>query len=498
MYDQVPETLTVNKLIILEAEGYKDQFIRPYEMSVTYNDMANLEKVVSSRARVNNRIITATHDPSQTLGISAAELSSSMANIYMPADVPTTLSPIINGWNERRGKFMLEIEQPSVTGYGSTIYHIQGYTSHWGVSNSGHIDENMMFFINTITIFHRTVAADNRVLTRVTDKFSLLGNEGSTFMNVSHTLPQDDLVLNRPEDITGMLVTKQLNSDSEYADINVSYETSGQYRNANKSDSSIELVNRSYHTPASHIASIVDETYAGSNTHNTTSFTKGVDTLDQATIHLSKHNIYDILFMNKLIALNGGRDVSCFTTETLKLMTADIDSDVVQIIQLDRKALPLGSNEGTADLNTSHRETKLAILAVESISAMMTEHMISSANIFITNDSGNYQVSILEPFMMLEGLDSVAWVNSLRTAIVRELMPTLTYNNKLLIDMTINISIISDAYVTISIDKQAPMPYVLPLFTDSLISPVISNSATFDNNVENYKKLTDTIIASGI
>ncbi len=78
--------------------------------------------------------------------------------LVSPSAAPHGAIGIANGWDTRRLRFILEYHVQMNTG-AYCIYYIQGYTDHPGIIMRGpnsKFDDNMLFFINSITAIQRS------------------------------------------------------------------------------------------------------------------------------------------------------------------------------------------------------------------------------------------------------------------------------------------------------------------------------------------------------
>lgn len=178
-------SLRVVSLKIQETGSYNSIFMRPYVTDLDHRVMN----------AVSDRINEAIH---QAENITPMTFKGMGNAIVRPSSVATSEIFIPNGWNNPRLRFILEVECEHSSG-GRSRYYYTGYTSSLGVDQSGAIDPNMEFVVNSV------------VRTRLTNMYTPGGQVLSENMVASKhvlcdpgwsgaTSPQQTYMM-RPEDI---------------------------------------------------------------------------------------------------------------------------------------------------------------------------------------------------------------------------------------------------------------------------------------------------------
>ena len=72
-------------------------------------------------------------------------------------------------------------------------------------------------------------------------------------------------------------------------------------------------------------------------------------------------------------------------------------------------------------------------------------------------------------------------------------MPKITHNNNILLRCMLDISLITDSTINISINGQPEMIFRFPTFADSTYLPVISDKINRDNVVEEFQNLISAV-----
>ena len=123
--------MRVRRLLIQETGTYNRQYRRPFELNSGGGNISSLQEMVDSGVAITGATL-AQHTPS----------------LILPASVVESEIEIPGGWNERRARFMMEIEIKS--NMSTVVEIITGFTDFVGFNKSGAIANDMVFYINNV------------------------------------------------------------------------------------------------------------------------------------------------------------------------------------------------------------------------------------------------------------------------------------------------------------------------------------------------------------
>ena len=133
------QQVEVTRFVLIETGTYNEQVSRPYETNVDGSVINALQERFSSSNHFDS-----------------AGLAGIANQFIAPSATPEAKVDIINGWSERRFRFMMEVQ--TKTKMGTTIEEVLGYTNNLGATLSGAIDPQMEFFINSVVTIRITRA----------------------------------------------------------------------------------------------------------------------------------------------------------------------------------------------------------------------------------------------------------------------------------------------------------------------------------------------------
>jgi len=486
MYE-IRKPLVVDALSLVMTTGVKDQVLRPFNINVDYNSLNTIEETVRRREGRN------------VLGITSHEIAKQVPDLLTLSNNPIASANISNGWGESRGIFKLRLVEESATGYGYNVTIIQGYTSYWGISQSLYIDDNMEFFINSITQMHVTTDINNILKTRIVAYYNVLIDQTGDvdYQDMRHTVPEE-LVISRPEDITLVLSQNSFIDELETPDANIVTMYDNIYRGKSMfSNPEPLLVNRDATIPTRAVGDILTRV-AEADTNTRISFNnKATEVYEQATSYLQTSSIRSIEFMNRLINHNNNIPTAKFTTAVLKAIVDPVDPEKVKIIPFHGDIIDARgfSVEDSEDLYQPTYEATVAQTVLLSLGALLTESFLTTVTFTLTNVSGKYEVSITDPIMLVEGLDPIILVETLKAKILNEIMPVITKNNQIVVFAFGSVSTDHEGSIRITINNGPEVPFILPLFADSLLTDLVNTKDGFNTNINGFKTLTDVILS---
>ena len=136
----------------------------------------------SMNLNVSNRDLDTIHrmiDQSPTGKLSEMDIASNVPTAMKLSDMPTKQTQIVNGWSERRYRFILTVSQYRQDNSVFKSY-IQGYTDYSDMSFSGMVDPNITMIINSIINTISTVNPATQIPnTRVHSSFNVIYNQFS-------------------------------------------------------------------------------------------------------------------------------------------------------------------------------------------------------------------------------------------------------------------------------------------------------------------------------
>jgi hypothetical protein len=452
------------RFVIQETGTYEDQFRRPYQTHLdgqTQNELIN--------ALDGAKAIT----PSKIAGI---------ANQFIrPSATPESQIGIVNGWECKRLRFFLEIQTEDFIGNVTSEY-VVGYTDHPGISFGGHLDPNMVFFINAINT------------TRTTKVVTPLGNQTHhNLIDASHVLvdssyqgimsKQNKTYGLRPEDVFNkMEFTDVMN---QMSDTDMMIDTVGTITtNAVKSKRANSIV------PV--YASSMLDSYL--QTRRTESFSDVSQIRTNAAAVVESDSVARDPFMSFMRGRNHLGATNTFTMGDLM----DYDKNVSYVTTVVPVSNGYNSNlhqRGmTASWGGSDYTTLFATMLSQSVPSYMLQYSINKIHFFSTNMDigGNITTRVANVKSFTDG-DISQHIQTFIFRLENELLKGLSHNNQTAYQLEMICDLLGETWIKLSINNEPMVDYVCPSFCDSLMVPVVTQN---ENTVISIASDFDNIMTS--
>ncbi len=463
MYDETRGKVTITKLMLMDTGTYNPMYYRPYTVDVTGRMISNIAGRVAA-AQTNN-----------LTGAVFAGLGSSF--LHPSSSVVGDVS-IPNNWNERRIRFLMEVNVEHNFG-AIEVYRMQGYTDYADVSYSGLLDENMLFIINSIIVLNRnmvnrngqlvwmeTLASDDQILSRP------MGYSGTTMLPGQNTF-----AMLRPQDIfTGI--------QSEYV------------------RSSIQGFDNTYIDNRIQMGNIPNFSFKGNNiatsylaklltAHQTAtqmqSWGKNEQDITTAAMqNVMEHAFTENIFIEMLNQHRGFVSTATFRYNELQKIFPDV-SKVMQYVSVGQvqRMSQLPQAGQSAYWNSSDNITLAATILGNAIPALMIETMLGTVNLMSTNHDnlGAMNTVIIDG----QNYTNTPMANNyelFKYRLEKEVLYDVTHGNNEKYTLKLYANINADTIIDLSLGTEPETRFVLPTFCDSLFSPILSPQ------INNYEQLT--------
>lgn len=462
-------TLKIVRLVMQETGTYNTQYNRPY---TTTMDGGTLNALT-------DRVMQ-----SPTKRIDSSMLSGLTGCFIKPQANFESEVGIIAGWNERRIRFLLEIECNYATG-GSTVQYIQGYTSFAGVSNNASIAPDMVFYVNSV------------IQTRKTQRYTPLGAQVmENVIENSHVLANNNWQnmyqpgqqrLLRPQDIFSTMSLSHLPGNYEGNGVGSVFDSRSTLRGeAQKS-------RRSNGLPSVYASSIID------------SYATSTDMLDFAQDEMqlldrSRGNVMEAIaatdpFLSALTSIHGKVVNNKFSYSDLQALDPNVVHVTNFAITGNTQRTNLHSAGLTANWNGSDRVTQAATILSQAVPAIMMDLMINQ----IVFQSSNYDLTGAMNTVIVSGrsfsnMDLSRNYELFKQRLEHEILNDLTFNNSESYAIEMRVDLLGETWLSIALGDNASYDFVTPSFCDNLFVPVItSNPENVTQIVGDFESLTQNI-----
>jgi hypothetical protein len=470
MYFNKSTNIRICKLIMQETGSYNPQYLRPYTTNFDGPTVNNVvDRVISAGS---GRI-----DPSVLSGITGSFIS--------PSSQPEALIPISNGWNEKRIRFLMEVECDYQTG-GTSKSYIQGYTNFPGISASHAIAPDMDFFINSIvttkisiehnmygSVMRETVADNSHVLS------------SNSWMGV--TQPGQQQLL-RPQDIFCYMQTSHLPGAFDSDQRNVLDVRTILRNDATKSSRTNGLA-------SNYAAKIIDGYVVGATLSDYSQAEMTI--LDRSRSEVNELRASEDPFLMALSSINVSANgtVNHFRYSDLMKLDPNVDNVSNFVMMGATQKATIHSAGQTSQWHGSDLTTVTATVLSQSVPALMMELMLSRLVFKSTNHDiqGRINTVIIDAGGFAN-TELTTMLNMFKIRFITEILNNLTNNNHMSYMLEMRIDLLGETWIDLSIDNNPSVTFVTPSFCDNLFVPVVtSNPATIENLTNDFSGLVFNI-----
>ncbi len=463
---------TVEQFYIIPTEGYKDMVIRPINLNVDREDL--------------NRIVDLLKTKLSGYDVKINPLELSGMNIIEPGDkvLPTEIP---GGWGQPRGVFLLVIKYTdAVTGVDEMVY-LTGFTDTPNFNPvTGAVDESMLLYPNTMVI-----------LTKVTnvDKF---GNP-YTYYRVTNTLNLeydistgeyytiDDLTnakfMLRPVDIMRKIEDLELSGDAISS------------ANTSSTTKIISAIKKPDLLPTIHVTETLNGLITGAIM---TDGTNVYDTLKASDSVLDPTSIllYNS-FIKSLLRITKGR--MYFSIKELALLDNSVLNKITIIRQVGQPTMEMPdilTSNVSEEVYIPTIEAKLSTMIRDMVSTLITKNMLMSITFTMTNATidGSIYLTPIHATPVTGDLDVKYLVNKFKLEFEQLVVPAITYNNSLVLNINVYASILGETKISISVNGGPEILFIYPTFADNLYNSLLSDVNKFNEVTSSYKNIVDVAL----
>lgn len=478
MYDTFNTSLYGNKrisvvrLIIQETGTYNRQFRRSFVSSVDGKSARQLIDMAE-----------------QTRNITAATIANLGVPLVQPSSSPEGEAPIVNGWNEKRFRFFMELRIEDQLGSIKNEYLV-GYTDYKGMSHGGHLDNHMRFYVNAVNITRSSVRVTpigSQTISSVIDNSQILANTNYAGVN-----SQDQMFGMRPDDIFNRIefADTAAFSGESFTDTRLFF---------SRKPSKNKRLNTS---PSNFVASMLDSYRGAQNSEagygNTNVYETAKSTVSSAPIAQDPFLSY---------VQNQGELGNSFTLGTLRDLDPNVNN-VIAVSHLSLERLATLHNAGsTCDWGGSDINTIIATSLAQAVPSYMLENFINDISFMATNQSFGSEMlmTIMDANSFMMNTSLVNHIEAFKFRIINELLKSLTYNNQLGIDIKFKCDLLDEIWISVAVNGGPEITYVAPAFADSLFSPnytrnqntVAAMANDFDTLFSQMREMSDNSPAFG-
>lgn len=477
---QANEQLFVKRVIMIKTGHYQPQVARPYNANVLHsNNLSVFEQATQGGTRVTPTSIAAV-----------------AGQMIEPVAMSNQLINIKNGWQQERVRLIIEAQYISPAGHTKTFL-IQGYSDHPGFTQAGHIDPNMLIYMNNVLVMQdqsyidpatgvpvrRMIDSSQMLYKAPTYTYDSFNYPGQQFNQMQTLLPSEVV-----QHIGVIKMTEKLGS---VADFRTSFNETPMVKSNRENALASRYLSRT-------VNALTGQLQTAENSHNAI-----LDVTNAAATLVADSPIAMDNFINTIEERTPFKEQGFITWGDLVAVFPQIDAVTTIIDRSFQQNLLHGNHGGQVGAVTSmaadsafrdvnnleswtsaSRETVVATTLSHSIPAIMMENFLATMQFSVTNQNmgGQPQFTILQdqqtgrPMFdtFIDGMDMTRFLHRFHTTVVNEIMANISYGNQHSYVIFMNVNILGDTYIKLSLNGGPNVEYLMPSFCDALIAPVVT------------------------
>lgn len=474
-FDRPTNNLKVMQLILTPTGTYNQQFSRPWATDYNMDNVNEIHNVLSSSYYDHQKKMQAgIIRPDQNYTLTPELVACASSSFIKPSSNYEAPIVVPGGWNEQRCSFVMHVQVDS-PGLGTQVYVMTGYTDGMGLSVSGNIAPDMMFYINAV------------YETGVQQRISHAGVENILIMkNASQILSNEKFTGNidagyqtrmRPQDVIGAINVSHIdelsNGSVEVVDIR-----------SRQTDSPAKS-NFNHANPNNYLASILGGLIAGEELAKAQN--RHSQAFDLGMTAVADHTVNRDPFMKAMQSIRGSAATNKFSMRDLKELDFNADSDYVcKVVWRDRPEVIASARPGddahvagmTQGWHGADRPTQVATMIANTMPSLMSSLMIGTISIHATNRGPGgvpfMMHSMLDP--LIKGTDVSTQAEALKQQFQTHLLNDITYGNQIAYTLDVTASLLGDIWISMHLGDYAPVDYVMPTYANSMMTPVVTRN----------------------
>ena len=453
--------MRITKLMMVETGTYNDQFFRPYRTNMDMGVLASFQEATHAMPRIT---------PTSIAGIAS--------QIMAPTAEPQGNVNIVNGWDTRRFRFVMEVEVEDPTPLAAANYSTElltGYTDYLGANPSGAIDPNMKFYFNNSVLVRRSVMSTpvgQHTQFTVTNASHVLANNMllAGQQPVLHTpFSGADTAYLRPTDVMANMQIQTLTGGGEVHDLRSmpvgttamkSARANGMA--ANHIAQCVNAINR---------ASLEMQSDPGQNLGFGTVYTNARTFANEGSIRMDK-------FLTYLQDNTHYRQTRYVTFSQLCMIQPGLDAIAAVIFNGGvHQRTPVAQRGQTENWSTTTNETVVANMLGFMMPSIMMDLMLTKLTFSATNMTldGSYQIKV-DKALSFANIDLSPYIQRCVDRITTEVMPAITHQNQIGVNVMMAVDVAGDTFIRVSYGGGPFTDYNMPSFGDALFSPIVAPS----------------------
>lgn len=441
------------------------------------------------------------HDTKGGTDLSIQAVSKTASSIIAPSNTTAGKADIINGWDQKRYRFILVIEV--AVNEATYVQIATGYTDNDCISGNN-IDPDLRLYFNSIQSFTRSFQPSPTGLKTVLIPFddtmlikpSSVANDPMSMMMrantpLAHMRLNNDNQLLRPQDVFNRFTFKMVTSGYSYPNnavpnaasimTNPTINHSVSEEDARSiNGNSVKPSNRRNGNSSNYVSTLLNS-YKGakSSTKDGDMYTIANMVVNDDSL-LDKH-IYEnkaLYEFSKVFRDYPRRGYISFKHLSILMPGLSFVTKVFNLTNI-KKLRPLADHTTVESIASKTQEAYAATVMFNALPNLMGDSWLSQVSFFASNNYQNGKIKITwatndAAKSLIQGI--TPYIDKFLYRLTNEVLVGLCHCGALRFDMTVFADIYGDMTINVGFNNNPPEPYCLPFHCDSLFSSIIGRS----------------------
>jgi len=446
----------IESVSLMEIPHSRKYYLRPYDVSVSVENLNDLEaSIVDSRNRGN-------------MAINPADIP---AGLIMPTATPTKDVPIPGTWEATRYTFIIKVMEDNAAIQSRIEHYITGYTEETELSYAGSVDPNMIMYINNVMqiVGRKRLYDINTILHTHAETNIGASDENITYLRIYDTIPSE---LIEQGDYTGGL-TIQANRMSVLD-------------RGGRAISAEETVGTNFISSAVNIW--LQQVLATMTAEHIETNTYDPDSIIDVGQYRKAPT--DMLSSIQVLKPSGAYNYISNSITYAQLVSKDPSVPQKTIISdyLEQPESNFIMPENCESWKASTQEAVIATIISEQMPSIMLSSGLITAGVIFTNmttDGEPFHLNITFP-VTFGSLDASIFSTIFRNRLIKEVIPSITQNNTIPVSFTATLSLVAPSTAIIQINGPVgpeSTPFNLPTFNTGMHSSVLLPSMSYHHRL---------------
>lgn len=462
--DQVTN-LRIEKLLMFETGTYHPQYRRPYVASAYAGDLAALHDRVAENGQGK---------------ITASVFGDAGLKFIAPSAVPESNAAIMNGWGERRFRFLMHVTYNKGSAFGQRFHEVlSGWTDRTDLTMQQHlVAPDLLFTINSVTHLREMVMNNGAGMVasyQVIDNSTLLGNPN--FQGLAG--PTE--VSMRPMDVFSHMTLAGADFGSQPTDSRTTITDKAmksKRANNNPNEYLARLVENMTNATA-----VANNTQLNTGTEYNPGIVSPTDSLREAKRYaMEPMAIRDTVL--RALQAQGQTPTPQVIFSYSSLCAMDPSIDIRKVVKYSTPAQPIKLHDPSMSQSwdgtsaSDHEPTHQAVILSLAIPAIMSDIGLTRLDFHATNQTIGAQFAIVPSNMysFVEGMDCWSMAEVFKQRLIFEVLNSLVGYGEQSMNLIVQADLAGETVITLSMNGYPAIDFVAPSFTDTLMAPVVTGN----------------------